>query len=245
MLILKLSFMQLSIWSNNFFDKNFKPTIWSMVHHARMQLNFLCNRHAKNEFCGECSNNNFNFETRATSEVRKSHNKDPIVKLGLFGHNSLNYCAYLSSPWPWTIISMRVMDNFPSPNIVLLHTCNLGSAIFTWSILSWILQRNSSFDRTNSILQVWYKFLHDSWCKICFLIFTSYFKASLLLFPDLDIKFLRDSQLMHFANTDPHFHTSTFKWCLFFNLLITDWEIPLMFNSLLIYQPTNMKTNKY
>jgi hypothetical protein len=67
----------------------------------------------------------------------------------------------------------------------------------------------------------------------------------LLLFPDLDIKFLRDSQLMHFANTDPHFHTSTFKWCLFFNLLITDWEIPLMFNSLLIYQPTNMKTNKY
>jgi hypothetical protein len=100
---------------------------------------------------------------------------------------------------------MRVMDNFPSP-IILLHICNLGNAIFAWSILSWIMQRNSSFHCIDSILQVWYKFLHDSWCKMCFLIFTSYFKASLLFFCNLDIKFLKDSQIMHFANTPTFAH---------------------------------------
>jgi hypothetical protein len=142
---------------------------------------------------GGCSNNNFDSKIGVTSKVRKNHNKDPIVKLGSFGHNSLEYYAYLSSPWPCTIIPIRVMGNFPRPNIILLHTHNLGKIVFAWSILSWIMHRNSSFDCIDSILQVWYKFLHDSWCRICFFSFASYFKTSLLLFPNLDIKSFKDS----------------------------------------------------
>jgi hypothetical protein len=125
----------------------------------------------------------------------------------------------------------------------LLHTCNLESTLFAWSILSWIMHRNSSFDHINFVLQVCYKFLHDSWCKICFLSFASYFRASLLFLPNLDIKSFKDSQTVQFANTNPPFCTLTFKWCFFFNLLIVDWEIPPMLNSLLIYQPTNTKNN--
>jgi hypothetical protein len=180
-----------------------------------MQHNFPCNIRAKNEFYGGCSNNNSNSGTRATSKVHKSHNKDPIVKLGLFGYNSLEYYAYLSSPWPCVNIPIRVMGNCPSPNIILLHTYNLGSTIFAWSILLWIMPRNSSFDRVNSILQVWYKFLHDYWCKICFLNFASYSRVSLLFFPNLDIKSFKDSQTLHFTNMNPHFRTSTIKWCFF------------------------------
>ncbi len=89
------------------------------------------------------------------------------------------------------IILVRVISNFPNLNIILLHTYNLGNAIFAWSILSWIIHRNSSFDCINFVFQVWYKFLHDSWCKVCFLSFASYFKTSLLLFPNLDIKSFR------------------------------------------------------
>ncbi len=136
------------------------------------------------------------------------------------------------------------MGNCPSLDIILLHTCNLGSAIFAWSILSWIMDRNSSFNHTNFILQIWYKFLHDSWCRICFINFTSYFKTSLLFFPNLDIKSFKDSQTMHFTNTNPHFRTSTFKWCLFLNLFVADWKIPPMCNFLLICQPTNIKKQR-
>jgi hypothetical protein len=187
-----LFFTQLSIWSNKFIDKSIMPTIWSVLHNAHMQRNFPCNRHAKNEFCRKCSNNNFDFKIEAASKVQKSYIKDLIVKLGSFGHNLLAYCAYLSSLWPCTIILVE-MGNCLSPNIILLHTYNLRSAIFAWSILSWIMQKNSSFNCTNSVLQVWYKFLHDSWCKICFFSFTSYSTASLLFFPNLDIKSLKDS----------------------------------------------------
>jgi hypothetical protein len=112
------------------------------------------------------------------------------------------------------------------------------------SILSWIMHRNSSFDHTDFVLQVWYKFLHDSCCRICFLSFVSYFKTFLLFFPNLDIKSFKDSQTMHFANIDPHFCTSTFKWCCFLNLLIGDWKILPMLNSLLIYHPTNTKKQR-
>jgi hypothetical protein len=161
--------------------------------------------------------------------------------LGSFGHNSLEHYAYFSSSWPCTIIPIRVMGNCLSQVIILLHTCNLRSAIFAWSILSWIMHRNSSFNHTNIVLQIWYNFLYDSWCKICFLSFASYFRASLLFFLNLDIKSLRDSQIVHFKNMDPRFHTSTFKWFLFLNLLITNWEIHPMFNSLFIYQPKNIK----
>jgi hypothetical protein len=66
----------------------------------------------------------------------------------------------------------------------------------------------------------------------------------LLLFPNLDIKFFKDSQTMHFANINPRFCTLTFKWSLFLNLLIPNWKIPLMFNSSLIYHPTNTKKQK-
>jgi hypothetical protein len=206
-----LSLTQLSIWSNKFLGKGFKPTIWSRVCNLHMECDFLYNIHAKNELCGGCSNNTFDSKTRASSKVCKRHNKDPIVKLGSFGHNSLEYCAYFSSSWPCAIILVRVMGNCPSSYIILLHTYNLGSTIFAWSILSWIMYRNASFDCTDFVLQIWYNFLHDSWCKISFLSFASYSKTSLLLFPNLDIKSFKDSQIMHFANIDPHFHTSTFN----------------------------------
>jgi hypothetical protein len=208
-----------------------------------MQHDFPYNIRAKNEFYGGCSNNNFDFETLAAPKVHNSRNKDPIVKLGSFGHNSLKYYAYSSTPWPCTIIPVRVMDNCPRPNIILLHICNLRSIVFAWSTLSWILHRNSSFDHTNFILQVWYKFLHDSWCMICFLNFASYSRASLLFFPNLDIV-LQGFTNNAFGKHSPRFHTLTFKWCLFFNLLITYWEIFPMFNSLLIYQPTKTKTKQ-
>jgi hypothetical protein len=139
-----------------------------------------------------CSNNNFNFEIGAASKVRKSNNKDPIVKFGSFGHNSLEYCAYPSSPWLCTITLIRVMGNCPSLDIILLHICNLRSIVFAWSILSWIMHRNSSIDHTNYVLQVWYKFPHDFWCNICFFNFASYSRASLLFFPNLVIKSSKD-----------------------------------------------------
>jgi len=192
-----------------------------------------------------CSNNNFDSETRTTSNICKIHNKDPIVKLGLFGFNSLEYCAYFSSSCPCVIIPMRVMGNCPSPYIILLQTCNLGSAVFTWSILSWIMHRNSSFDCINSILQAWYKYLYNSWCKICFLSFLSYSIVSLLFLPTFDIKSLTDSQIVHLAKIDLRFCTSTFWWCLFFNLLMANWETPPMFNSLLIYKNIIWKQIKF
>jgi hypothetical protein len=64
-------------------------------------------------------------------------------------------------------------------------------------------------------------------------------------FPNLNIKSFMDSQTGHFANTNPYFCTSTFKWCLLLNMFITNWEIALMFNSLFICHPTNTKINKY
>ncbi len=201
-------------------DRGFTPIIWSKVSNLRTQCDFPYKRHVKNEFYGECSNNNFNSETRTTSNICKNHNKDPIVKLGSFGHNSLKYCAYISSLRPCAIILMRVTSNCPNPNIILLQTCNLGSATFAWSILSWIMHRNSSFDRINYVLQMWYKFLHNFWCKICFLNFPSYSISSLLFIPTFDIKSLRDSQIVHLAKTDPCFHTLTFQWCLFLNLFM-------------------------
>jgi hypothetical protein len=139
-----------------------------------MQHDFPCNICAKNEFCGGYSNNNFDSKTRVASKVRNSRNKDPIVKLGLFGHDSLEYYAYFTYPWPCVIVLIRVMGNCPRLNIILLHTYNLGNAVFAWFILSWIMHKNSSFNRIES-LQIWYKFLYDSWCKICFLCFTPYF----------------------------------------------------------------------
>jgi hypothetical protein len=72
-----------------FFDKGFRPMIWSKVHNSRMQRNFPHNIRAKNEFYGGCSNNTFDFETKVISKVHNSCNKDPIVKLGSFGHKSL------------------------------------------------------------------------------------------------------------------------------------------------------------
>jgi hypothetical protein len=176
-----LPFTQLPIWSNKFFDKGCAPIVWSGVCNSHMQHNFLCKRCANNEFYKGCSNNNFNSEIEIASKVRKSCSKDPIMKLGSFGHNSLEYCAYLSSPWP-CYHTREGNGQLSKLNIILFHICNLGSAIFAWSILSWIMQRNSSFDRTNFVFQIWYNFLHYSWCKICFFNFVSYYRASLLFF---------------------------------------------------------------
>ncbi len=171
------------------------------------------------------SNNSFDSTTMATSKVQKSHNKYPIMKFGSFGHNSFKYGTYLSSSCPWAVIPVRVLGNCPSLDILLLHICNLGITVFAWSILLWITHRDSSFDWMDFILHVWYYFLHDSWCRTCFLRFISYSIALLLCFPNLDINSLKDSQTIHFAKNDPCFHTSTLRWCLFLNLFIIDWEI--------------------
>ncbi len=124
-----MSLTQLSIWSNKFLGKGFGPTIWFGVRNSCMQHDFPCNICAKNEFCGGFSNNNSDSKIRVTSKVHNSCNKDPIVKLGLFGHNSLEYYVYLSSPWPCVIILIRVMGNCPRLDIILLHTYNLGKGI--------------------------------------------------------------------------------------------------------------------
>jgi hypothetical protein len=80
---------------------------------------------------------------------------------------------------------------------------------------------------------------------MCFLSFTSYSIASLLCFPNLDIKSLRDSQTIHFTKIDLCFRTSTLRWsCLFLNLLIANWEILPMFNSLFIYNNANKNINQ-
>jgi hypothetical protein len=107
-----------------------------------------------------------------------------------------------------------------------------------------ITHKNSSLDCTNSNLQVWYKLMQDSWCNICFFNFNSYSFASMLFLPNLDIKSFNDSQIIHLANSNPLFHTSTLRWCFFLNLLIVDWKIPLMLKSLLIYMYIIMKLKK-
>jgi hypothetical protein len=53
-----------------------------------MQRVFPYNICANNEFYKESSNNNFDFKIGAASKVYNNRNKDPIVKLGSFGHNS-------------------------------------------------------------------------------------------------------------------------------------------------------------
>jgi len=103
-------------------------------------------RRAKNEFCGGSSNNSVDYEIEVVS--KKNHNKNSVVKFESFGHNSFEYWIYLSNPCPWVTIHVKVIGNFLSLEIIFLHTCSLGSAIFTWSILSWITHRNSSFDQT-------------------------------------------------------------------------------------------------
>jgi hypothetical protein len=128
------------------------------------------------------------------------------------------------------------MGNCPSPKIILFATCNLGSVVFTSSILSWIMYRNSSLECTNLDPQVWYKLLHDSWCKRCFFNFSSYSLVSLLVCPNFDIKSFNDSHIVHFAKIELLFLTSTLRWCLLLNLPIIAKKIPPMLNSLLIFE---------
>ncbi len=161
-------------------------------------------------------------------KVRKCYNKEPIVKLGSIAHNSFEYWTYISSPCPWAIIPIRVTCNWWNLEIILLHIWTLGRIFFVLSILSWIMQRNSTFDQTNFVLHVWYKFLHNFWCKTYFFSFTSYSITLLLCFPNLGIKSLRDSQIVHFEKIDLHFCTSTFKWCLFLSQLLANCKIPPM-----------------
>jgi hypothetical protein len=135
-------------------------------------------------------------------------------------------------PQPCALIHVKVMGNCPSLNITLLHTCNLGNVVFAWSILSWIMHRNSSFNHTNFVFQVCYKFLHDFWCKICFLSFPHILEPHCYSFP-IWISSLQGFTNSAFYKHEPCFRTSTFTWCLFLNLFIANWEIPPMFNSLL------------
>jgi hypothetical protein len=166
-----------------------------------------------------------------------------IVKLGSFGHNSFEYWTYLLPPCPWVIIPMRVMGNCQSLVIILLYICSLGSVIFAWSILSWMMHRNFSFDRSDFVRHAWYNFLHI-WYKMYFLSFISYSITLLLCFPNLDIKSLNDSQIIYFMKTNPHFCTSTLKWCIFLKLFILSWEIHPMFISLIIYNNANKSINQ-
>ncbi len=133
---------------------------------------------------------------------------------------------------------------FPSPKIILFFIWNLRSVIFAWSIFSWITHRNSSLDYTNFDLQVWYKLLQDSWCNICFLNFNSYSFASLLFLPNLDIKSFNDSHIVHLANINLLFQTSTLRWCLFSNMFIDNWNILPMFNFLFTCMYIIMKLKK-
>jgi hypothetical protein len=152
---------------------------------------------------------------------------------------------HISHPHDHVLLNTcKGMGNCPSLDIILLHTYNLGNVVFTWSILSWLMHRNSSINHTDFILQIWWV---STWflVQICFLIFASYSKPSLLFFPNLDIKSFGYSQIVHSTNTNPYFHTSTLRWCLFLNLFIANWKIPPMFNSLFICQPTNTRTKKY
>lgn len=57
----------------------------------------------------------FVYEIGVTSKVQKNRNKDPIVKLRSFGHNSFKYWAYFLSPCPCAIICVRVIGNCASP----------------------------------------------------------------------------------------------------------------------------------
>ncbi len=102
-----------------------------------------------------------------------------------------------------------------------------------------VVTPNFDFD-----LQIWYKFLQASWYNICFFNFNSYYFISPLFISNLDINCFNDSHNTFFANIDLLFWTSTLRWCLFFNLLIVDLDIPPMFNSLLIYMYIIMKLKK-
>jgi hypothetical protein len=55
-----------------------------------------------------------------------------------------------------------------------------------------------------------------------------------IFFLALDVKFFKDSQIIHFAKIDPHFFTSTLRWFFLFSQLIVDYEILPMCNYLLI-----------
>jgi hypothetical protein len=209
-----------------------------------MQHDFPCNRWTKNTFCRGCLNKIFYSKIWASSKAQKRHNNDPIVKLGSFGHNSLENYTYFSSPWPCTVILVRVMGNCPSLEFILFITWNLRSTTFARSILSWITHMNSSLDCTNSDLQIWYKLLQASWCNICFFNFNSYSFISFLFLSNLDIKSFNDSHTIHLANIDLLFYTSMLRWGLFFNLLIVDWNIPPMLNFLLLYMYIIMKLIK-
>jgi glutathionyl-hydroquinone reductase len=96
--------------TNNFFD----------MHNSCTQQNWPCKRSIKNELCGGSLNNSFDFDTKVTFKVQISCNKEPIVKLGSFGHNSFKYWTYLSSLCPWAIIHVRIISKFLKPKKIIV-----------------------------------------------------------------------------------------------------------------------------
>jgi hypothetical protein len=87
------------------------PIAWFVVFNSHVQHDLPCKKCAKNTFYKRCSNKIFDSQTKVFSKVQNRHNMDPIVKLGSLGHNLLKYCTYLSLPWPYAIISVRVRGN--------------------------------------------------------------------------------------------------------------------------------------
>jgi hypothetical protein len=51
----------------------------------------------------------------------------------------------------------------PSPAVAFVCRYILGIAIFVWSILSWIIQRNSVGISTEFVLHAWYNRRHEFW----------------------------------------------------------------------------------
>ncbi len=137
------------------------------------------------------------------------------------------------------------MGNYPSPQIILFTTYNFGSVVFTQSILLWIMH-NLKFIfgphklKPLSMVQASRQLLmQEVFLQLQFIFF-----PSLLFLPNFDLNSFSDSHTIHFAKIEPLFLTSTFRWCLFLNLLITDCEIPPMLNSLLIYRNVIQKSDQ-
>ncbi len=155
--------------------------------------------------------------------------------MGSLSHNLLEYYAYLSSPWPYAIIPVKVTSNCPTPKIILLATWNFGSVVFTWSILSWITHKFWSLSMVQAF--AWFLMQNVLFSTLVHILLHHYY-----FFPNFNIKSLKDSHTIHFTKTYPLFCRFVLKWCLFLNLFIVDWEIPSMFNFLLICKNVMKKT---
>jgi hypothetical protein len=126
----------------------------------------------------------------------------------------------------------------------LFTTSNLGNAVFTWSILSWITQRSSSLDCIDWTAKYGISFYMTFDARGVFPTSIHILSHHYCSFPILILNPLVICTYYILQKRSLFFFTSTLKWCLFFNLLIVDYEIPLMLNSLLIYENVIQKVIK-